>query len=247
AQNHGLNLPKLPADTLEFFETDSFQLLDDTQPLNSSHNNQINTDNEQIRQKKLNIKKNIYGIYENNQKKLAEAKTGKTPPKNELEKLKEEVKEKINKVLTDKDNLRNINLTTLENGKWQNWEKDIEQLTSSGQLITYVEAFLKVLRATGAKEKEKEQAEKPSPFITSPNSLRNKEENLIDDNTKKAINNLPLAAAKNLAKKKCNGPEEIMTFLKKLEQEIIQQSLSQELQKFFTDFEDLVRCLALRG
>ncbi|CAI2198743.1 642_t:CDS:2, partial [Funneliformis geosporum] len=216
AQNHGLNLPKLPADTLEFFETDSFQLLDDTQPLSSSHNSQINTENEQIRQKKLNIKKNIYRIYENNQKKLAEAKTGKTPPKNELEKLKEEVKGKINKVLTDKDNLRNINLTTLENGKYQNWEKDIEQLTSSGQLITYVEAFLK-------------------------------EDNVIDDNTKKAINNLPLAAAKNLAKKKCNNPEEIMTFLKKLEQEIIQQSLSQELQKFFTDFEDLVRCLALRG
>src|SRR6185437_604136 len=130
----------------------------ESQPLNSSQNSQINVRNENVRNKKLNIKKNIYGIYDNNKKKLAEGKSGqKLPPANALEKLKQEVKERINKLLTDKDNLRNINLTTLDKGKYQNWEKDIEGLTSKEEIINYVRDFVETLKEVGAKEMEKEQ------------------------------------------------------------------------------------------
>src|SRR2546423_11596916 len=166
---------------LNYFEETFFAPLDENQPLNSSHNSQIITENENIRKKKLNIKKNIYGIYDNNKKKLAEKKTGgQTPPlKNELEKLKQEAKERINQVLTDKDNLRNIDLTTLANGKYQNWEKDIEGLTTQDEVVAYVEAFLVVLNEAGAKEKEREKKGKGNR--TNGNNSQNSENNTIDE------------------------------------------------------------------
>ena len=90
AQQLGLNLPEISTDALNYFQEEFFEQLDESQALNSSQNSQIDACNEIVRKKKLNIKKNIYGIYDNNKKKLAEAKTGSTPPKNELEKIKEE-------------------------------------------------------------------------------------------------------------------------------------------------------------
>src|SRR6185503_4560960 len=119
-----------------------------------------------------------------------------TSPKNELEKFKEEAKERINQILTDKDNLRNINLTTLAKGKYQNWEKNIEGLTSEKEVLAYVEAFVKILKEIGAEEKKKENTTNSS---NSQNSLEN---NFIDNKTKRAISNLPLPVAKNLAKNK---------------------------------------------
>ncbi|CAG8634998.1 724_t:CDS:1, partial [Paraglomus occultum] len=161
AQNFGVKLPEIPSDALNYFQEEFFTLLDENQPLNSSHNSQINTENENIRKKKLNIKENIYGISNNNKRKLTEKKAGQTAsPKNELEKLKEEAKERINQILTDKDNLRNINLTTLAKGKYQNWEKDIEGLTSEKEVLAYVEDFLSSLKETGAEEKEKDKNNK---------------------------------------------------------------------------------------
>jgi len=204
AQSLRLNLPEIPTDALNYFQKEFFEKLDENQSFNSSHNSQINIRNENIRNKKLNTKKNIYGIYESNKKKLAESKSGqKFPPANDLEKLKQEVKERINKILTNKDNLRNINLTMLANGKYQNWEKDIERLTTEKEVIAYVEVFVEALKEVGAKEKEKEQKEKNKSNKNNPNKLQNSSENnFIDDNVKKAINNLPLPVAKNLARNK---------------------------------------------
>jgi len=199
AQNFGIKLPEIPSDALNYFQEEFFALLDENQPLNSPHNSQINTENKNIRKKKLNIKENIYGIYNNNKKKLTEKKTGQTTsPKNELEKLKEEAKERINQILTDKDNLRNINLTTLAKGKYQNWEKDIEGLTSEKEMLAYVEDFLGALKETGAEEKEKDKNNK----VNSNNSQSSPENNLINDSAERVINKLPLPAAKNFAKKK---------------------------------------------
>jgi len=199
AQNFGIKLPEIPSDALNYFQEEFFALLDENQPLDSSHNSQISTENENIRKKKLNIKENIYGIYNNNKKKLTEKKTGQTTsPKSELEKLKEEAKERINKILTDKDNLRNINLTTLDEGKYQNWEKGIEGLASEKEVLAYVEAFLSALKETGTEEKEKDKNNK----VNSNNSQSSPENDLIDDSTMRVINNSPLPAAKNLAKKK---------------------------------------------
>ena len=200
AQNFGIKLPEIPSDALNYFQEEFFAFLDENQPLNSPHNSQINTENKNIRKKKLNIKENIYGIYNNNKKKLTEKKTGQTTsPKSELEKLKEEAKERINKILTDKDNLRNINLTILAEGKYQNWEKGIEGLASEKEVLAYVEAFLSALKETGAEEKEKDKNNKTGSNNNSQNSPEN---NLINDSARRAINNLPLPAAKNFAKKK---------------------------------------------
>jgi len=204
AQSLKLNLPEIPTDALNYFQEEFFEKLDESQPLNSSHNSQINAENENVRNKKLNTKKNIYGIYESNKKKLAEGKSGqKLPPANALEKLKQETKERISNILTDKDNLRNINLTTLASGKYQNWEKDIERLTTEKEVLAYVEAFVKVLKETGAEEKEKEQKGKNNNNKSNSDNSQNSPENsFIDNSVKRAINNLPLPTAKNLAKNK---------------------------------------------
>jgi len=195
AQNFGIKLPEIPTDALNYFQEEFFEKLDESQPLNSSQNSQINVRNENVRNKKLNIKKNIYGIYDNNKKKLAEGKSGqKLPPANALEKLKQEVKERINKLLTDKDNLRNINLTTLDKGKYQNWEKDIEGLTSKEEIINYVRDFVETLKEVGAKEMEKEQK------TNLDNSQNPSENSFVNNNVRKKIGSLPLPIAKNLAK-----------------------------------------------
>ncbi|CAG8717140.1 10515_t:CDS:2, partial [Ambispora leptoticha] len=141
---------------LDFFEEETFQFLDESQPLNSPDNSQINANNEKIKQVKLNLKSNIYRIYNNNKRKLDEKKNRSNTniPKSELEKLREEVKQKIFEVLNDKYNLRYINLTTLANGKYQNWEEDIDKLATSSEINDYVGVFLTALKEAGAKEKE---------------------------------------------------------------------------------------------
>jgi hypothetical protein len=125
AQALGLNLPNIPVDVLDFFQEEFFQKLDETSPLTSYTNVQISIDNGIIRQKKMNIKDNVYQIFNSNTKKLADKikeQQNSSPhqPESELEKLKREFKERIDEILTDKDNLRNINLATLDNGKFQN-------------------------------------------------------------------------------------------------------------------------------
>jgi hypothetical protein len=206
ARQEGLNLPQLPATALDYFQEEFFQSLDETQPLNSSHNSQINADNEKIKQKKLNIKTNVYRIYNDNKKKLDDKKSdpNTNTSKSELEKLKEEAKQKINEVLTDKDNLRYTNLVTLDNGKYQNWEKDIEKLTTSDEVNAYVRAFLVALNGVGATQREDEKGgnKKNEGKSTNSNNLSNPQEpgiNPIRSDTKK-FSSLPLEVAKNLAK-----------------------------------------------
>ncbi|CAH1755729.1 4981_t:CDS:2 [Entrophospora sp. SA101] len=198
AQTIGLNLPAIPDSVLNYFQEEFFQQLDENQPLNSSHNSQINTDNDKIKQKKLNIKNNVYRVYNSNSKKLTDKKHEKNnpdcPPENELAKRKRQIIEEINKIVTDQDNLRNIDLITLAN-------------------------------ETGAKEKKEEDNNKKLALI-SPQNQPGKI--IIDKNTTKAITSLPLADAKNIAKKKCDSAEKVAAFLEKLQQEIIAQRIQNQ-------------------
>src|SRR6185295_15324696 len=105
-------LPVFKDTALEYFEEKFFTYLDENQPLNSPDNQQTSAANDKIRKKKTNLKNNIYQIYNSNIKKLTEEKqknSGGSPPipKDELTKSKEQAIERINKVLTDQDNLRN--------------------------------------------------------------------------------------------------------------------------------------------
>jgi hypothetical protein len=200
ATSFGLNLPEFLPSALDYFQEEFFTLLYEDQFFDSSQNKQIDTNNKKIKQKKENIKQNINRIYNDNKKRLAEAKAGQTPPETELEKVKKAMKEKINKVLTDKDNLRNIDLTTLENGKYQNWEKDIEKLTSPTEVENYGQAFLDALEKAGVHEKEQEEKEKNNDY--SDNSPIPAKNNSVDQNFKNKVADLPLAAAKSITKTK---------------------------------------------
>jgi hypothetical protein len=63
-------------------------------------------------------------------------------------------------------------------------------------VLAYVEAFLSSLKEKGIEEGEREKKEKGNKT----NSQILPKNNLINDSTRRAINNLPLPAAKNFAK-----------------------------------------------
>jgi hypothetical protein len=44
----------------------------------------------------------------------------------------------------------------LANGKYQNWEKDIEQINNPNEVVAYGITFLAILKESGTKEKEQE-------------------------------------------------------------------------------------------
>ena len=122
AQKLGLKLPLIPLDSLKYFEEAFFKELDEKLPVASPFNQKIIAENESIRKKKEEvIKKNIYQIYNKNLKKL-ENYQKKEPfsPNSDLEKIKNQAIETINQILTDKNNLRDIDLSTLEGGKFLN-------------------------------------------------------------------------------------------------------------------------------
>ncbi|CAG8807198.1 29664_t:CDS:2, partial [Racocetra persica] len=185
AQTLGLTLPSFSDNALDFFQTAPFVLFDAGQPLNSPFNQQISDKNDKIRQKALNLKNNIYQIYNNNVKKLNEKKQGEQggspPPENELTKLKKQAINKISNILTDPDNLRNIDLNTLAG------------------VNDYLNAFSTALKEKGVEEKEIKEQEKND---NSSDHDSQKNDNVIDDKTKNFIKILPLPSAKNVAKNK---------------------------------------------
>ncbi|KLL05349.1 MAG: hypothetical protein MRERV_2c100 [Mycoplasmataceae bacterium RV_VA103A] len=260
AQTLGLTLPSFSDNALDFFETAPFVLFDAGQPLNSPFNQQTSDKNDKTRQKVLNLKNNIYQIYNSNVKKLNEKKQGEQggspPPENELTKLKNQVINKINNILSDPDNLRNIDLNTLAGGKYRNWENDIMGLNTVDEVNDYLNAFSTALKEKGAEEKEEEEQEKND---NSSDHDSQKNDNVIDDKTKNFISNLPLPSAKNVVKNKIlelfrkNRPDleklkeiwagydswmdyldnltssaEVVTFLEKMEQAMVQQSQNRE-------------------
>ncbi|CAG8837116.1 21407_t:CDS:1, partial [Racocetra persica] len=107
--------------------------------------------------------------------------------------------EKINTILTDPDNLRNIDLNTLAGGKYRNWENDIMGLNTADEANDYLNAFSAALKEKGVEEKEEEEKEKND---NSSDHYSQKNDNVIDDKTKNFISNLPLPSAKNVAKSK---------------------------------------------
>nr|CAG8476470.1 5880_t:CDS:2 [Entrophospora candida] len=186
ASKLGLNLPTIPLDTLKYFEEKFFIELDDKLPLTDPANQQIIASNEAIRRKKReSIKANIYKIYNKNLKKLEDYHKEK-PSSSDLEKLKSRAIETINKVLTDKDNLQNIDLFTLESGKYLEWEEDLTKLKEKNEVTAYLENFLEVLRKFVAQEREDSKSR--------PNSNEKIEISEIDKSPS-------LAEARNIAKK----------------------------------------------
>jgi hypothetical protein len=148
AQKLGLKLPTIPLESLKYFQEVFFKDLDDKLPLASPFNQKIMAENEIVRRKKEEgIKKNIYQIYHKNLKKLENyQKNGPSTPDSELEKLKNQVIEIINQVLINKDNLRKINLSALEGGKYLNWEEDLAALSQKEEVTAYRDNFLAVLQ-----------------------------------------------------------------------------------------------------
>ncbi|CAG8610615.1 10933_t:CDS:2 [Cetraspora pellucida] len=203
AQTLGLTLPSFSDNALDFFQTAPFVLFDAGQPLNSPFNQQTSDKNDKTRQKALNLKNNIYQIYNSNVKKLNEKKQGdqggSPPPENELTKLKKQAIEKINTILADPDNLRNIDLNTLASGKYRNWENDIMGLNTVDEANDYLNAFAAALKEKGVEEKELEEKEKDD---NSSDHNSQKNDKIVDDKTKNFIRNLPLSSAKNVAKNK---------------------------------------------
>ncbi|CAG8844930.1 35480_t:CDS:1, partial [Racocetra persica] len=66
AQTLGLTLPSFSDNALDFFQTAPFIIFDAGQPLNSPFNQQTSDKNDKTRQKALNLKNNIYQIYNSN-------------------------------------------------------------------------------------------------------------------------------------------------------------------------------------
>ncbi|CAJ0926629.1 21602_t:CDS:10 [Entrophospora sp. SA101] len=200
------NLLILAAELLKTIEENRkeefFTELDESLAVDNPTNRQILATNEQIRHRKLNIKENINLIYNSNQQNLAAEKNGKKPlPTDELGQLKKQVIAEINQILTDKDNLKNIDLNTLESGKYQNWEKDIAGLASHDQVIAYKNALLETLKKVGIKANEEENNKTSSP--SSPSTPQDNQKNNNDSvDTNEIINAPSLAVARNIAKKK---------------------------------------------
>ncbi|CAI2162268.1 13545_t:CDS:2 [Funneliformis geosporum] len=121
AQTLGLNLPTISNDVLKPFQQVFFKEFNDKLPLDNPINRDVDSANQNVRQQKMNIKANVYRIYDRNIKALTDAKKNEpSVPNNELEKLKNKVMVAINEVLSDNNNLQNINLTTFENGEYLN-------------------------------------------------------------------------------------------------------------------------------
>ncbi|CAJ0837630.1 2876_t:CDS:10, partial [Entrophospora sp. SA101] len=214
AQSLGLNLAEISDDALDYFQEEFFTELDESLAVDNPTNRQILATNEQIRHRKLNIKENINLIYNSNQQNLAAEKNGKKPlPTDELGQLKKQVIAEINQILTDKDNLKNIDLNTLESGKYQNWEKDIAGLASHDQVIAYKNALLETLKKVGIKANEEENNKTSSP--SSPSTPQDNQKNNNDSvDTNEIINAPSLAVARNIAKKKIR---ELFTKYEKLD------------------------------
>jgi hypothetical protein len=160
-----LNLPEITTDVLEYFQEEFFAKLDERFPLDSSVNREISANNQVIREKKLTIKQNIYRISNDNKRKLLEEKNREEnpSPENELKKIRDQVKEEINKILISKSSLQNIDLKTLLiNGKYRNWEEEIEQLPTQEEILVYRNSFLKDLKRVGVGNNKNDIVNAPS-------------------------------------------------------------------------------------
>lgn len=191
AQKLGLKLPTIPLESLKYFQSVFFKDLEEKLPLDSPFNQKIMGENEIIRRKKEEgIKKNIYQIYHKNLKKLENyQKNGPSTPDSELERLKNQVIEIINQVLINKDNLRKINLSALEEGKYLNWEEDLAALSQKEEVTAYRDNFLAVLQKSITQADSEEDSSRKQP-----NSNSKLELSKID-------NALSLPEARKIAKK----------------------------------------------
>ena len=224
-----LNLPEIPADVLEYFQEEFFAKLDEKFPLDSSVNREIIANNQVIREKKLTIEQNIYRISNDNRRKLLEGRNGEETPdsENELKKIRDQVKEEINKILISKSSLQNIDLKTLLiNGKYRNWEEEIEQLPTREEILVYRDSFLKDLKRVGVGNNKNDIVNAPSL-----RAARNIAERIIRETFKK--HNVEPANLKKLwigsrtwweHLEKLDRKERIDQFVKTLEREISQMN-----------------------